>query len=338
VLSTPTSTTQPLDRVDDYYKALQDLDNQIQQIKRISNPTISDSKNLHLLKFVQAFEFFFTDKREQSMIIFEQLFGMTKQFISNMSDIIEDDDYFDMTPEIEFFSKPVRSTSNDYSQSESNQDYLVIDMNDRSLKQLQVWARRLLDPKKGIEIKNRKWRLRTYESCFLCSEAVTFTSKNGSLSRNDAVEFLQRMMNRYLLRHVHDDHLIEDEYLFFTVQPELIDIVFDPIFVEGYLLRKSGVKWVKRYAVLYVKALVLFETGPGTRVTEVIGLDGGQVVVGLPNAVVDGKEEDSALFSLIIGLPVGGDVNAVMFSADKQDRAAWISGFQQIPQVRVQLF
>jgi hypothetical protein len=311
-------------------KTLQDLRDQISILEQMKNATETDVHNLHKLVFVQAFECYFINKKEESIKLFEELKAISKH---------ETEEFTDFTPEILFFTNPKKITPK-LTSSEKSNDFLTIDMNDRSMRQLQVWTKRLFDPKVGIEIKPRKWRLRTYEPSFICSEAVTFISKNGEISRTDAVDFLQRLMNRYVMRHVHDEHMIEDAYLFFAPQLSLVDIVFDPVLYEGYLLKKSGIKWTKRYTALYPKAMVLFESGPGSKAKKIIPLDGGQVVLGLPNGVVLEKNEDSSLFNLTIGLDVENfePGNVISFSTERDDRTEWVKAFQKIPHLRVQIY
>jgi tetratricopeptide (TPR) repeat protein len=361
-LSNSSTELQPVDRMEDYHKTIQDLEKKIADLEQListkkqKNESVDDSlRNLHLLKFVQAFEYHFTGKREESRIIFKELLSVIRNMISVLvtqdNDNDEEPDTIDLTEEIEFFLKPVKimnqQVEKSTNESSSIEDFSRIDMNDRSLRQLHVWTKRLFDPKKGVEIKNRKWRLRTYENCFICQEAVTYISKNGDISRTDAVDFLQRIMNRYILRHVYDEHMIEDTFLFFNAQLQLIDIVFEQILVESYLMRKTGVKWVKRYAVLFPKALVLFENGPGTRLADIIHFDKGQVVLGLPNSTVTDTTREGdidCVFNLTVGLDIVGSggvtTNIFTFSTEKmtEPRSQWIRAFHKIPHIKVQSF
>lgn len=51
-----------------------------------------------------------------------------------------------------------------------------------------MWSNHPSDPKCGIEVKNRTWHARTYEACFVGSEAVDWMVRTLELpSREDAV-------------------------------------------------------------------------------------------------------------------------------------------------------
>ena len=71
----------------------------------------------------------------------------------------------------------------------------------------------------GLEIKNRKYHLRTYKRCFVASEVVDLMIMQQLVStREDAVALgvaLQTELN--LWHHVVDNHLFSDQYLFFRL-------------------------------------------------------------------------------------------------------------------------
>ena len=76
----------------------------------------------------------------------------------------------------------------------------------------------------GVQIKDRRYRLRTYRRCFIGSEAVDFlVQASFALSRDDAVDLCQRIMRELqIIEHVTQDHTFKDEYLFyrFSAEPE----------------------------------------------------------------------------------------------------------------------
>ena len=78
----------------------------------------------------------------------------------------------------------------------------------------------------GVEVKNRKWHLRTYSDCFIGADAVTFLIINGYVrTRPDAVKLGRRVASSLnLFQHVTGDHLLQDDFLYyrFTTKEERI--------------------------------------------------------------------------------------------------------------------
>ncbi|KNC47676.1 glutaredoxin [Thecamonas trahens ATCC 50062] len=76
----------------------------------------------------------------------------------------------------------------------------------------------LRHPEFGLEIKKRTYHLRKYHDCFVGSEAVDWMlERYGGVvaSREDAVVFLQRLVDIKVIRHVCDDHPLRDGYFFY---------------------------------------------------------------------------------------------------------------------------
>lgn len=71
--------------------------------------------------------------------------------------------------------------------------------------------------RKGVEIKDRKYRLSTYKQCFVGSEAVDFLVASGAAeTREDAVQLGKALAQEYhLFEHVTRDHEFKDEQLFY---------------------------------------------------------------------------------------------------------------------------
>jgi len=71
--------------------------------------------------------------------------------------------------------------------------------------------------KKGVEVKDRRYRLQVYKNCFVASEAVDFLVNSGlSPSRDIAVELCKYLqVNKELFRHVTGDHEFKDKHIFF---------------------------------------------------------------------------------------------------------------------------
>lgn len=68
----------------------------------------------------------------------------------------------------------------------------------------------------GFVVKDRRWRLKTYASCFVASEAVDWMQANLGVSREVAVDIGQRLLQRDLIHHcVSEWRVFKDETLFF---------------------------------------------------------------------------------------------------------------------------
>ena len=69
----------------------------------------------------------------------------------------------------------------------------------------------------GVELKDRKYHLTTYQNCFVGREAVDFLINNGlANSRDEAVLLGQSIMTELsLFEHVTRDHEFKDDYLYY---------------------------------------------------------------------------------------------------------------------------
>ena len=69
----------------------------------------------------------------------------------------------------------------------------------------------------GVELKDRKYHLTTYPSCFVGREAVNVLINNGlANSREEAVLLGQSIMTELsLFEHVTRDHEFKDDYLYY---------------------------------------------------------------------------------------------------------------------------
>lgn len=74
---------------------------------------------------------------------------------------------------------------------------------------------RMRDAKHGIRVENRRYRLKSYENCFIASQAVTWIAKHLGCSREEAVDTGQKMVRASVFHHVCREHDFKDEYLFF---------------------------------------------------------------------------------------------------------------------------
>jgi len=67
----------------------------------------------------------------------------------------------------------------------------------------------------GVEIKARRYGLRTYTQCFVGTEAVKWLMQNQRATRLEAIRIGQLLVERGIIHHVTDEHTFEDEYLFY---------------------------------------------------------------------------------------------------------------------------
>ncbi|MGB3494025.1 MAG: mechanosensitive ion channel domain-containing protein [Elainellaceae cyanobacterium] len=67
----------------------------------------------------------------------------------------------------------------------------------------------------GVEIKARRYGLRTYQHCFVGSEAIDWLMQNQRATREEAIRIGQILVERGLIHHVTDEHTFEDKYLFY---------------------------------------------------------------------------------------------------------------------------
>lgn len=67
----------------------------------------------------------------------------------------------------------------------------------------------------GVQIKEREFRLKTYSQCFIGSEAVDWMVSYLDISRREAVQIGQRLIDEDWIHHVVDDQDFEDEYFFY---------------------------------------------------------------------------------------------------------------------------
>lgn len=70
---------------------------------------------------------------------------------------------------------------------------------------------------RGVQVRDRRYKLRTYRKCFVGSELVDFlVQARISASRDDAIELGNQLMREAnLFEHVTKDHQFEDEYFFY---------------------------------------------------------------------------------------------------------------------------
>ncbi|MBP0017107.1 MAG: mechanosensitive ion channel [Cyanobacteria bacterium SBLK] len=67
----------------------------------------------------------------------------------------------------------------------------------------------------GIEIKDRRYRLKTYPRCFIGAELVDWLMARETCSREEAIAIGEHLRQRGIIHHVTDEHPFLDEYLFY---------------------------------------------------------------------------------------------------------------------------
>jgi len=67
----------------------------------------------------------------------------------------------------------------------------------------------------GVKIKDRRYRLNVYPSCFVGSEAVSWLVECYGCTRDEAVALGKRLGDRGIIHHVADEHPFQDKYLFY---------------------------------------------------------------------------------------------------------------------------
>jgi len=76
-------------------------------------------------------------------------------------------------------------------------------------------VREMQDPNTGISIADRMYHFRIYKRCFIGSQAVDWLCKTQNLSRPEAVKLGEKLREKYFFRHVVNDHVFKDKYLFY---------------------------------------------------------------------------------------------------------------------------
>ena len=66
-----------------------------------------------------------------------------------------------------------------------------------------------------IELKDRKYHMRTYENCFIGSDAVKWMMENLEISRDEAIKLGQRLLFNNFIYHVAKKEQFEDREYFY---------------------------------------------------------------------------------------------------------------------------
>lgn len=157
---------------------------------------------------------------------------------------------------------------------------------------LKEWSKSMSNPETGVEVKNRKQLFKTYESCFVGHDLVTWICKKASTRRSEAVDICKELYNRYFIRHVTGDSEFKDQFLYYRFQLELMNYCFTPLIREGEIQSKaSGNKMQKFWAVLFVAGIILFDSKKSGNIKEIIDF-------GDPEIEINASLMDSTVFSI----------------------------------------
>jgi hypothetical protein len=67
----------------------------------------------------------------------------------------------------------------------------------------------------GIEIKDRRYHLKTYSKCFIGSQAVKWLIRTLEIPKSEVLKLGQNLIEQKIIHHVTDDHDFKDDYLFY---------------------------------------------------------------------------------------------------------------------------
>ncbi len=103
----------------------------------------------------------------------------------------------------------------------------------------------LRNPTTGLSIANRRHRLKTYNNCFIASDAITWLTQYYQCSRPIAIRVATYIQRRGLIDHVLNQYIIRDGYLFFKFveQPHTDGLDWSPA------TRKHLTKTLKRFSL-----------------------------------------------------------------------------------------
>jgi potassium efflux system protein len=69
--------------------------------------------------------------------------------------------------------------------------------------------------KNGVDIRDRRFGLQVYTTCFVGSETVQWLMKQQLASREEAIKLGRVLVERGIMHHVTDEHTFKDDYLFY---------------------------------------------------------------------------------------------------------------------------
>lgn len=136
---------------------------------------------------------------------------------------------------------------------------------------------KMRNPNGGLSIKDRKWRNKTFEKCFIGKEAVEWMVSNLKVSKRQALQLGKKLIDQNYIYHVTYDHNFVDGYLFygftgsrpknkiegFTIiqRKPMAEDDFNKVIKEGYMQKQGAwVKnWKRRYFILKKGSLFYYK-------------------------------------------------------------------------------
>jgi hypothetical protein len=101
---------------------------------------------------------------------------------------------------VELPSVPQKSPTPSFQFSEEKIDRLATEMRDRVF---------------GLNIKDRWYNLKVYPRCFIGSDAVKWLMKSQKLTKEEALQLGQKLVECRIIHHVFDEHQFEDGHFFY---------------------------------------------------------------------------------------------------------------------------
>jgi len=252
---------QHLDSLREMWSGLDESDSKVDQEKRTA------------LQFLLSFQYHFTNRRSEALDLLEEI----QESVPAATLIIEQ-----IKEKLSLARKDSRARNSPTATS----------VQSLSLNDLKMWARSMIDPDSGVEIKNRSYRFKTYESCFIGQDLVTWICERGSISRSEAVDLGQSLLDRYFMRHVAGDHDFKDQFLFYRFYTDILEICFSPIVREGDIFSKlSGNKFQKYWGVVFVNGIVLFDNKKSGIPKEIVSF-------GAKRMMITAESIDSKVFAI----------------------------------------
>eukprot|EP01080_Neovahlkampfia_damariscottae_P007918 gene7918-12386_t len=115
------------------------------------------------------------------------------------------------------------------------------------------------NPQNGLVLKNRVYRFKTYERCFLASEAIDWLRDNFLFTKEDSIKLLKYIQEMDVFEHVTGAHQFKEGYLFFQfIYPKKVVVLGGGI--GGIMVAKSLEKLFK---VTLIDKKEFFEYTPG---------------------------------------------------------------------------
>ncbi len=97
--------------------------------------------------------------------------------------------------------------------NENDKQIVLVDWQELPLDDVRAQMR---EPRDGVRVGDRSWRLKTYKNVFVGNEAVDYLVERYPLSREGATQLCQELQDQGWLQHVKNEHRFRDDHLFFV--------------------------------------------------------------------------------------------------------------------------